>query len=462
MRLRHVRPLPLLRLLLALAATLLLPTAVAHASDPGSVVLLPTTGVVDQVMSGYIGDAITAAENDGAAAVVIELDTPGGSLESMRTIVESELESRVPIIVWVAPSGARAGSAGTFISLAANILAMEPGSNIGAASPVDQSGQTITGTEGEKVLNDAVAFITSIATARHRPVDWAVSTVQEAKSYSVDDAIAAGAVDLKADSIESLLGAINGRTVQTAAGPVVLQTAAAPVDTVGLNPMQSLLHLLADPNIAFILFTVGFYGLLFEVMHPNFVTGILGAFAILGAFIGFGSLPLNVAGLLLLGLAIILFVLEFTVVSHGLLTIGGLIAFVLGAGALYSSPGTPTSPSVAVSGPLIVIMAGITVLVVLGIVRVAMRTRRMPKVNIGVAGTGSLLRPGTEGVVRRALSPVGTIYAAGEEWSARAATGAVVERGTTVHVVGQDGLVLLVTPEVQAAPMTTGFGPAHR
>jgi membrane-bound serine protease (ClpP class) len=438
------RPIPLLRLIFVCSAFLGLLASGVRASDPGAVVVLPTTGIVDQVMAGYIGEGIARAAADRAAAVIIRLDTPGGSLESMREIVKSELDAPLPVVVWVSPSGSRAASAGTFITLAANLAAMAPGTNIGAASPVGSGGEDIPGTEGQKVLNDAVAFITSISQTRGRPIDWAVGTVTDAKSYTVDDAIAAHAVDIKAGTIDDLMAQLNGRTVQVLGQPVTLQTAGAAVEEVPMNPFQAFLHVLADPNIAFILFTVGFYGLLFELGHPNLVTGILGAFAIIMAFIGFGSLPLNLAGLLLVGLSITLFVLEFTVTSHGLLTIGGLVAFVLGAAALYTTPGAPLAPDVAVAWPVIAVMTAITGVVVLGIVTVALRTRLMRPVNIGVAGTGRLLPQGTPAAVRRALAPTGTVYAAGEEWTARSANGAPMERGTPVRVIGQDGLVLLV------------------
>jgi membrane-bound serine protease (ClpP class) len=442
---------PLLLVLLVLIA------GAARAQEPGRVIVLPLTGVVDQVVANHVRDGIVRAENEGAAAVVIRLDTPGGSLDATRTIFESMLDASVPVIVWVGPAGARAASAGTFITLAANVAAMAPGTNIGAATPVGSGGEDIEGAMGKKVLNDTVASITAIAEARGRPVAWAVSTVREARSDTVDEAIAAGAVDLKAASLESLLAAIDGRVVQTSAGSVTLDVADAPVETQELNPMQGFLHLLADPNIAFILFTLGFYGLLFELQNPNFVTGILGAFALILAFIGFGSLPLNVAGLLLVGLAIVLFVLELTVTSHGLLAIGGLVAFVLGASALYTEPGTPTAPSVEVALPVIAAMTSLTAAFVAVIVWAAMRTRRMPHVNIGVADRDLPVLPmGTSADVRLPLTPQGVIYAAGEEWSARSVDGRAIERGSSVRVVGQDGLTLIVEPSAAAGRLPPG------
>jgi membrane-bound serine protease (ClpP class) len=347
----------------------------------------------------------------------------------------------------VGPAAARAASAGTFITLAGHVASMAPSTNIGAAHPVDGEGQDIEGVMGDKVLNDTVASITAIAQERGRPVAWAVSTVVDAASYTVDEALAAGAIDIKAVSIDDLLAQADGRTVTVRGEPWVLQTAGVPTTEESMNPFQAFLHLLADPNIAFILFTIGFYGLLFELQNPNFVTGILGAFAIILAFIGFGSLPLNIAGLLLIGLSIVLFVLELTVTSHGLLAIGGLVAFVLGASALYTETGTPTAPSVEVATPIIITMTVLTALFMGVVLWAALKTRRMPVVNVGIRSgeaAGDLI--GREGEVRRALLPSGTVYAAGEEWTARSADGRVVERGTPVRITDQDGLVLIVDP----------------
>jgi membrane-bound serine protease (ClpP class) len=434
--------------LLASIGALLIAAATVSAQDEASspVYRLPTTGVVDNVMAGYIEEGLRKAAGVGAAAVVIELNTPGGSLDATQRIVSALLESPVPAIVWVTPSGGRAASAGTFITLAANLAYMAPGTNIGAASPVGAQGEDIEGTLGNKVKNDAIANITSIAEARDRPVDWAVSTVDEAKSYSASEAIAAGAVDGMATTIDDVLALADGEAVDIASGPVTLDLAGAQVEELGMNPFQGLLHLLSDPNIAFILFTIGFYGLLFELQSPNFVTGILGALAIILAFVGFGSLPLNLAGLLLIGLAIILFVLEFTVASHGLLTIGGLVCFALGAFALYTEPGTPTAPNVQVAMPLIVVMTTTTAaFMALGVVWVLRARREARFAGFGAGGT-SMVPPGTEGEVKRPLAPTGSVYAVGEEWTARTADGRTLERGAPVEVVGQEGLILIVRP----------------
>ena len=441
------------------ALSLLASTVVAQdeeLSTGGHVVVLPTSGVVDQIMSEYLRAGIARAISDDAAAVVIELDTPGGSLEATREIVQSELSAEVPIMVWVGPAGARAASAGTFLTLAAHVASMAPATNIGAATPISSDGQDIPDDLGAKVMNDTIATITSIAEERDRPVDWAISTVEDAASYTVDEALAAGAIDIKAESIEDLLAQADGMTVNVAGEEVVLQTAGAETERLNMNPFQQFLHFLSDPNIAFVLFTLGFYGLFFELQNPNYVTGILGAFALLLAFIGFGSLPLNVVGLLLIALAVILFVLELTVTSGGLLTIGGLAAFALGASALYTDPGDPVAPDVSVAPEIIILMTATTGVVVFLVMMVVMRQRREPQTVVGVSHISQPLVPlGTEGEVRRPLGPTGTVYAAGEEWTARTENG-ILDRGTTVRVTGNDGMVLMVEPMTTATESTEG------
>jgi membrane-bound serine protease (ClpP class) len=406
--------------------------------------VLPTTGVVDAIMAGYLEEAVAKAAREDAEVVVVKLNTPGGSLDATQRITSAFLEADVPVIVWVAPAGGRAASAGTFITLAAHLSWMAPGTNIGAATPVGGSGEDIEGDLGQKVRNDAIANITSIAEARGRPVEWAVSTVDEAKSYTAAEAVAAGAVDGIAATVEEVLAAADGRTVVLADGSeVTLATAAATPVEVPVNPFQAFLHLLSDPNIAFLLFTVGFYGLLFELQNPNFVTGILGAIAILLAFIGFGSLPLNVAGLLLIGLGIVLLVLELQVASHGLLAIGAAVCVALGAAALYTEPGTPTAPDVAVAFP--VMAAAVITTAALGILVavVAYRSRHEPQSPVLV---GSLAVVGQPGKVARPIDPVGSVLAVGEEWTARSSDGRVLPRGARVTIVGQDGLTVLVEP----------------
>jgi membrane-bound serine protease (ClpP class) len=325
---------------------------------------------------------------------------------------------------------------------------MAPGTRIGAASPVGGGGEDIAGTEGQKVLNDAIAWMTSIAQHRHRPVDWAVTTVKAAASYPSEDAIKAGAVDGSATTIDDVLAFANGKTVTTAAGDVTLDLTGATAVTREMSPLLAFLRLLSDPTIAFLLFSAGSAGLLAELWSPNFVTGILGAIVIILSLIGLGALPLNVGGLLLIILAMVLFGLELTVTSHGLLGFGGVVCLALGASALFTGPIDPFEPVVQVATPVIVTVvitsAALMGFVVLGLIR----SRRMaPAVLAGSAA----VPPGSAGVVRRPLEPSGSVYAGGEEWSARSADNQPIERGSPVKVVARDGLTLVVEPDAASS-----------
>ena len=407
------------------------------------VVVLTATGVVDNVMAGYLEDGIKSAADDGAPAVIVRLNTPGGSLDATQHITSAFLEAPLPVIVYVSPAGGYAASAGTFITLAANLSYMAPGTNIGAAAPVGAGGQDLTGTEAIKVKNHAIANISSIAETRGRPVDWAVSTVQDAKSYPAVEAVAAGAVDGIAVDLDAVIAQANGQTVTVRGTPVTLDLSGAGTTELSMNPFQYFLHLLSDPNIAAVLFTVGSLGLVYELISPNFVTGTIGALAIILAFIGSQSLPLNVAGLLLIGLAMILFVLEVSVVSHGLLTVGGLVCLVLGLSALYTAPIGPTGPDVAVAWPVIATVTATIGAIASLMIVTAIRTRSMP----GPAGTVGVPIPiGTEGIVRTPLAPTGTAYLAGETWTARTGDGQPLAPDAAVRLVGFDGLTAIVEP----------------
>jgi len=430
------------RLLLGFGLVLLLSSQVLG-KEGDRVYVMPTNGVVDPIMQGYIRDGIAKADREGASAVVIQLNTPGGALDATREIVTTLLNAPLPVIVWVGPDGTRAASAGTFITLAANVAVVAPAANIGAATPIDSSGGDIGEDLRAKVLEDTQALLRSIATKRQRNLETALTTVTEARSFTGAEAVAAGLIDGTANSLSDAIAFANGRTVSVDGQPVTLDLAGATTADLPMNPLQTLLHLLADPNIAFILFTLGFYGLLFELQSPNWVTGIMGGIAIILAFIGFGSLPLNVGGLLLIGLAVLLFVLEFTVTSHGLLTVGGIVCFVLGAAALYTEPGSPTAPDVSVAWPVIAAMTTTTAVFMFLIAAVAIRTRRMTTAE-GLIGAG--LPHNSLGQVRRPLTPIGSVYAGGEEWTARSADERPLERGTPVRVVRQEGLTLVVEP----------------
>jgi membrane-bound serine protease (ClpP class) len=433
----------LTRLLFAMGLAALL-VGTAYGAEPAQrVYVLPTSGIVDQVMAGYLREGIAKAHRERMPAVIIELDTPGGSLESTHEIVKTLLDAPLPTIVWVGPPGSRAASAGVFITMSAHVAVMAPTTRIGAATPITGEGEDIEGALGEKVMQDTQALLRGIAETRQRNIEWALTTVTEARSYTETEAVEAGGVDGIVGGLDQALEFAHGRTVNVQGQQLTLDVAGATTESLPMNPLQAFLHLLSDPNIAFILFTIGFYGLIFELQSPNFVTGILGGIAIILAFIGFGSLPLNVAGLLLIALAIVLFILELTVPSHGLLTIAGIVCFALGAAALYTEPGTPAAPDVRVAIPVIVTMTVATAIFMLLVVYAAIRNR-------GVGPTpgtiGAELANVLTGEVRRPLTPIGSVYAGGEEWSARAVDERPLGRGTPVRIVSRDGLILVVEP----------------
>jgi membrane-bound serine protease (ClpP class) len=440
----------LLRMSLALIAGgwLLLASSV-QAAGP-EVIVLPTTGIVDASILKYLADNISVAEQRGAAAVIVKLNTPGGDLTSTNDIVGTFLEARVPIIVWVAPAGGFAASAGTFITLASNLALMAPGTSIGAASPITSEGTDIGGTLGKKVLNDAIAKITSIAQARGRNVDWAVSAVQDAKSSSVEEAVSLGVVDGEVSTIDEVIGFANGKTVKTAAGDVTLDLNGATLTEQTMNPLLSFLRLLSDPTIVALLFSTGSIGLLAELYSPNFVTGILGTLMILLALIGLGTLPLNVGGLLLVLFGLVLFGLELTVTSHGLLGFGGVVCLALGLSALFTGPTDPFEPVVRVA-PTVIGVITITAAALVGMIAYgALRSRR-----VGIAvPIGATIAPGAVGQVRSPLAPLGSVIANGEEWSARTASGQALERGTPVRVVKVEGLTLTVEPDASSSKGT--------
>ncbi len=432
------------RLAVLLGLLLLSLAGVARADGGPRVLVLNATGVVDGAMAGYLREGIAGAAASGVSAVVVKLDTPGGSLAAMDEIKQAFLAAPVPVIAWVAPSGARAASAGTFITLAANLAYMAPATNIGAAAPVGSSGEDIQGTMGIKVREDAIASIAALAEARGRPVAWAVSTVRDARSYTASEAVDVGAVDGLAATLDDVLRDADGRTVSVSgADGVILHLAGATVEDGSMNPVLGFLHLLSDPNIAFLLFVLGALGLATELISPNMLTGVLGTLALILAFVGFGSLPLNLAGLILLGFGFVLFVLETQIVSHGLLTAGGLVCFVLGGSALYTAPLSPGQPVVAVA-PVLLVLSTVTLGGLMAIVTIAaIRTRRMrgPTDQLGRP-----VAPGVAGVVQAPLAPVGTVHLAGETWTARTPDERIVPRDAIIRLVGFDGLTALVEP----------------
>jgi membrane-bound serine protease (ClpP class) len=422
------------------------PTGAVAAPAGPEVVIVPTSGVVDDVMADHVVGAIRRAESDQAAAVIIQLDTLGGS-ESAMLRIDAALHSRIPTIVWVGPSGAKAASAGTFITLSANLAYMAPSTNIGAASPVAAGGTDIAATygqtEADKVMNDAIATMRSIAQERHpQAVAWAVSTVEKAQSYTAQEAVDAHAVNGIATSLDDVLNQADGQTVTTSAGSVVVHTRGATTVSIGEDPIQWFLHTLDDPNIAFILLVIGILFVLIEFFHPTLLMGVLGALSLALSFYGSGSLPLNILGVVLVVLGIFMLVFESTVPSHGLLTVGGLASFIVGAVAFYGSPG-PYLPSVAVAWPIIVTMTVAAALYGLVLVRTLLQMRHLA-VPAGSGMVGTIKIVGQTGEVQADLAPTGTVYVSGESWTARTSNGQSLARGSHVRVIRQEGLTLIV------------------
>ncbi|MGH2428021.1 MAG: NfeD family protein [Candidatus Limnocylindria bacterium] len=430
----------------------LLGLAAPAAAQGDEVARIELSGVIDQVNAAFVEEALRFAADDGHAAAVVVIDSPGGELTSMDRIIKAILASEIPVITYVAPEGARAGSAATFIVLAGDVAAMAPNTNIGAASVVSGTGEDLPDTLERKITNDAVSRIRSLADEHDRNADWAEDAVREAASINAAEAIAMRppVVDLVAADLPALLAAIDsGERVDGAAfefdGEPPPALSGLAVREIEMNIGQQFLHVLSDPNVAFILFTIGFYGIIAELFHPNFFSGILGAIALVLAFIGSNSLPLNVGGLLLILIGIGLFVLEINVASYGLLTIGGIIAFVLGAFALWTGvePGVE-SIDVSVSPWLVVIAIGVTLVYLWVLGRALMQMRRSGQ----LANPPTTALVGASGTAHTLIAPTGIAYAGGEEWSARS-RGPEIGPGMPVRIVGVEGLELIVEP---AAP----------
>ncbi|HXX80902.1 MAG TPA: nodulation protein NfeD [Thermodesulfovibrionales bacterium] len=373
------------------------------------VMVITVEGVINPAASEFIGKSIKKATKSGAEALVIQLDTPGGLDTSMRTIVKEIVGSEVPVVVFVAPSGARAASAGVFITLAAHIAAMAPGTNIGAAHPVGL-GEKMDKTMADKATNDAAAYIKSLAERKGRNAAWAEKAVRESISATEAEALKEHIVDLVSRDLNTLLLDINGRKVQTALAEKVLKTKDARITHEETGLRQKILNFISDPNVAYILMLLGFYGLFFELTNPGAIfPGVIGGICLILAFYAFQTLPVNYAGLLLIILAIVLFILEVKIVSHGVLTIGGVIAMVIGSLMLFETPG----PFVRLSLYLILPAVMVTALFFSLTIGLALKAHRKKPV------TGKEELVGMEGLARTDITQEGgTVSLHGELWAA--------------------------------------------
>jgi membrane-bound serine protease (ClpP class) len=410
-----------------------LPASRVESGQTPVVDLLTYDGVINPVAAEYIVDGISAAESAHRKAVVVQLDTPGGLDTSMRIIIKAINASTVPVIVFVAPSGSRAASAGTFITLAAHVAAMAPGTNIGSAHPVSMGGGEMDEEMKKKVENDAAAYIRSIADKRGRNAAWAEEAVRKSVNVTEEEAVKLKIVDLVAVDVPALLDAVDGRTVETTDGKKVLVTKGAEIVRTPLSWRLRLLNALIDPNVAYVLMLLGTYGLLYELMSPGAILpGVVGSICLILAFYAFQTLPINYAGLLLILLAIILFIAEIKVPSYGLLTVGGIVAMFLGSLMLMKSQ----LPYLRVSLTVIVPSVLGTALFFLFVVGMAVRTFGARPV------TGAEGLVGGHGIARSDLAPTGTVFVHGELWEAQ--SGETVRQGDEVVVTAVEGLRLQV------------------
>jgi membrane-bound serine protease (ClpP class) len=394
-------------------------------------------GTINPVTAGFIKRSIEEAHKAEAECLLIQLNTPGGLVKSTRVIVSDILESPVPVVVYVAPGGAHAGSAGVFITLAAHVAAMAPGTNIGAAHPVGLQGGTDS-VMNTKTTNDAAAFIRAIAEKRNRNLEWAENAVRNSISVSEREALQQRIIDTIAPHTADLLNMMEGRVVEVSSGLVTLHTRSAQVETREMGWAERLLDIISDPNIAYILLMLGFYGLLFELYNPGAILpGIIGGIAIVLAFYAMHTLPINYAGLALIIFGLVLFLLEIKVVSHGMLAIGGVVSLLLGSLMLIR----PQSHFDAVRLSLSVVIPAVlvTTFFFLFVVGMGLRAQRVKPVS-GLEGM-----VGDVGESLNELNPTGTVLVHGEIWQARS-VGRPIEKGEKVRVVALEGLKVAVEP----------------
>ena len=401
------------------------------------VISLKIDGTINPVIADFIHDGIEKAATEKAACLLIHLNTPGGLLKSTRVIVSDILNSPVPVIVYVSPGGSHAGSAGVFITMAAHVAAMAPGTNIGAAHPVALQA-VMDSTMNEKTTNDAAAFLRSIAEKRNRNVQWAENAVRKSHSYSETEAMEYSVIDLIARDEQELLNSVHGKQVEVRTGSIAMQTKGANIESVKMTFIEKLLDIISDPNIAYILLLLGMYGLLFELYSPGAILpGIIGVISLILAFYSMHSLPINYAGLALIIFAVILFLLEIKIVSHGLLAIGGVVSLLLGSMMLIrSDSGLELA---RISRGVIYAATAVSALFFLFVLSFGIRAQRSKVV------TGIEAMIGNTGEVIEMLNPTGTVRVNGETWNAESLAGEIT-RGEKVRIKEMRNLKLYVEP----------------
>jgi membrane-bound serine protease (ClpP class) len=397
-------------------------------------------GDINTIMAGYISSAVTRAETDRADALLIVMNTPGGISTSMDDIVTDLLNSKVPVIVYVYPSGARAASAGLFVAQAADVLAMAPGTNIGSAHPIQATGADLTGDLGAKVLNDAVTRVRNLASVHGRNADWAEQAVRNSVNINAEDAVRLHVADLEAPDPAALLNAIDGRTVSRPTGTLTLHTAGARIDDSAMPFWQQFLNALIDPTIAALLILLAGYGIITELSTPGAILpGVVGGIAAILAIVSLANLPVNIAGALMMLLAFILFLADLKANTHGILTFGGVIALILGMSFLVN-----TGPIGLGVNPIVVGAAALVTVAFFALfLRKIWQARRRP------AFVGSEILLGATGHAREELAPEGLVFVNGALWKAIASNGPI-PIGSPVQVVGRQGLKLEVVADAAA------------
>ena len=406
-------------------------------ADQKEIYIIQVADAISPGTADFIRSGIKKAEENAATCVIVELDTPGGLAESMRIIVQSILASKVPVVVFVYPGGARAASAGVMITMAADVAAMSPGTNIGAAHPVGAGGKEIDETMSEKVINDMVAQAKSVAEKRNRNAQWVEDAIRESVSVTETEALKENIIDLIAIDTDDLIKQLNGREIQ---GRGILNLDNAQKVVVKETLRTKILKTISNPNIAYILLMIGLAGLYFEFSHPGSIfPGVIGAIALILAFFAMQTLPVNYAGILLVVLAIIFFIMEMKITSYGLLSIAGVVSLLLGSLMLFKGDAPEMKLSLQVLLPTLILISGFFIAVA-GLVFRA-------QVSKPVTGPTGLV--GEIGVVKKALTPEGKVFVHGELWNARAKT--PIDKDAKVRIVQVINLIL----EVESAEKDT-------
>jgi membrane-bound serine protease (ClpP class) len=396
----------------------------------GDIYIIEVADAISPGTAEFIQNSIAKAEAEQAACIIIELDTPGGLAESMRLIIQDILGSRVPVVVYVSPSGARAASAGVMITMSADVAAMAPGTNIGAAHPVGAGGKDISGKMSEKVINDMVAQAKSVAEERGRNKEWVEQAIRESVSVTETEALKENIIDLIAKDTDDLIRQLEGRKIK---GKGVLTLDKAEKVVVKPSLRTKILKTISNPNIAYILLMIGFAGLYFELSHPGAIfPGVIGGIALILAFFALQTLPVNYAGILLIILAIIFFIMEMKISSYGLLSVAGIVSLLLGSLMMFKDTGPDMRLSLKVLLPTIILISGFFVFVAGLVFRAQISKPR--------TGTKGLV--GEIGIVKKALTPEGKVFVHGELWNARAEK--AIDENTKVRVVNVENLMLQV------------------